>query len=114
MTPKGNAKMETEEHKVEKENGFGKGRPKGSVNKSTKVVREAIAELLSRNSQYMDRWLQRVAEGDEVLGMKPDPYKALDIMLKMSEYHIPKLARTEVTGKDGEAQEMVIKWGGKK
>jgi hypothetical protein len=38
----------------------------------------------------------------------------LDIMLKMSEYHIPKLARTEVTGKDGEAQEMVIRWGGKK
>ena len=108
--------METEENKIaeEKENGFGKGRPKGAVNKSTKVVREAIAELLSRNSQYMDRWLQRVAECDEVLGMKPDPYKALDIMLKMSEYHIPKLARTEVTGKDGEAQEMVIKWGGKK
>jgi len=62
----------------------------------------------------MDRWLQRVAEGDEVLGLKPDPAKALDLMQKLSEYHIPKLARTEVTGKDGEAQEMVIKWGGKK
>ena len=86
------------------------GRKKGAVNKSTKVVREAIAELLSRNSAYMDRWLQRVAEGDEVLGIKPDPYKALDIMLKMSEYHIPKLARTEVTGKDGEPQQHVVTW----
>jgi hypothetical protein len=104
--------METENHKVEeeKENGFGKGRPKGSINKSTKVVREAIAELLNRNSAYMDRWLQRIAEGDEVLGIKPDPYKALDIMLKMSEYHIPKLARTEVTGMDGGPQEHVVTW----
>ena len=105
--------METNEDKIteeKEENGFGKGRPKGAINKSTKVVREAIAELLSRNSAYMDRWLQRVAEGDEVLGIKPDPYKALDIMLKMSEYHIPKLARTEVTGKDGEPQQHIVTW----
>jgi hypothetical protein len=105
--------METNEHKLEEENtenGFGKGRPKGSVNKSTKVVREAIAELLNRNSAYMDRWLQRVAEGDEVLGIKADPYKALDIMLKMSEYHIPKLARTELTGVDGEAIQHSVTW----
>ena len=105
--------METQDHKIEdgiQENGFGKGRPKGAVNKSTKVVREAIAELLNRNSAYMDRWLQRVAEGDEVIGLKPDPYKALDIMLKMSEYHIPKLARTEVTGIDGAPQQHVVTW----
>ena len=92
----------------------GKGRPAGVPNKSTTVVRNAIAQLLERNVPYMERWLQRIAEGDEVLGIKPDPHKALDIMLKMSEYHIPKLARTEMTGKDGEAQEMVIRWGGKK
>lgn len=105
--------METEDHKIQdesQEGGFGKGRPKGAVNKSTKVVREAIAELLNRNSAYMDRWLQRVAEGDEVIGLKPDPYKALDIMLKMSEYHIPKLARTEVTGVDGAPQQHVVTW----
>ena len=105
--------METQDNKIAEEsseNGFGKGRPKGSVNKSTKVVREAIAELLNRNSAYMDRWLQRVAEGDEVLGIKADPYKALDIMLKMSEYHIPKLARTELTGVDGEAIQHSVTW----
>jgi hypothetical protein len=85
---------------------MGKGRPKGAVNKSTAIVREAIANLLERNAPNMDRWLNEVAA--------EDPYKALDLMNKLSEYHIPKLARTEVTGKDGEAQEMVIKWGGKK
>jgi hypothetical protein len=84
----------------------GPGRPKGTPNKATSKVREAIAELLDRNAGNMDRWLNEVAE--------KDPYKALDLMQKLSEYHIPKLARTEVTGKDGEAQEMVIRWGGKK
>lgn len=84
----------------------GPGRPKGMPNKATSKVREAIAELLERNAMNMDRWLNEVAE--------KDPYKALDLMQKLSEYHIPKLARTEVTGRDGEAQEMVIRWGGKK
>lgn len=76
----------------------GPGRPKGVPNKSTETVRAAIAMLLERNSENMDRWLTTVAEGDEVRGIKPAPDKALDIMQKLAEYHIPKLARTEVTG----------------
>ena len=76
----------------------GKGRPAGVPNKSTAAVREAIATLLERNAENMDRWLTTVAEGDEERGIKPAPDKALDIMQKMAEYHIPKLARTEVTG----------------
>lgn len=76
----------------------GPGRPKGVPNKSTESVRKAIAMLLERNAENMDRWLTTVAEGDEVRGIKPSPDKALDIMQKMAEYHIPKLARTEVTG----------------
>lgn len=88
----------------------GKGRPKGVPNRSTATVREAIANLLERNAEKMDEWLQLVAYGDDELGIKPAPDKALDIMQKMAEYHIPKLARTEVTGKDGDAVNMVVKW----
>jgi hypothetical protein len=76
----------------------GPGRPKGTPNKSTAIVREAISNLLERNAENMDRWLQMVAEGDEARGIKPAPDKALDIMQKLTEYHIPKLARTEHTG----------------
>jgi hypothetical protein len=80
----------------------GPGRPKGMPNKATGKVREAIAELLERNAPNMDRWLNEVAD--------KDPHKALDIIQKLSEYHIPKLARTEVTGAGGGPQEHVVTW----
>ena len=80
----------------------GPGRPKGMPNKSTSIVREAIANLLERNAPNMDRWLNEVAD--------KDPHKALDIIQKLSEYHIPKLARTEVTGAGGGPQEHVVSW----
>ena len=108
--------METQDSKEEQTTAHptltnaGKGRPAGVPNKSTTVVRNAIATLLEKNVPYMDRWLQRVAEGDEVYGLKPDPAKALDLMQKLSEYHIPKLARTEVTGADGGPQLHQVTW----
>ena len=88
----------------------GKGRPAGVPNKSTSAVREAIATLLDRNSEKMDEWLQLVAYGDSELGVKPQPDKALDIMQKLAEYHIPKLARTEVVGDENTPLELKISW----
>ena len=80
----------------------GPGRPKGVPNKSTSIVKEAIAKLLERNVENMDGWLEQVA--------KDDPYKALDLMNKLCEYHVPKLARSEITGADGGAVEHSVTW----
>ena len=80
----------------------GPGRPKGMPNKSTSIVKEAIAKLLERNVGNMDLWLEKVAQDD--------PYKALDLMNKLCEYHVPKLARTELTGVDGEAIQHSVTW----
>lgn len=71
----------------------GKGRVKGVPNKVTQDVRAAIAKLAEGNVERCQAWLDRIATDD--------PDKALDLYLKMLEYHIPKLARSEHTGKDG-------------
>ena len=79
----------------------GIGRPKGSPNKATAAVREAIAVFAEGNAHKLQEWLDDIAMG--VGGNKPDPAKAADLYLRAIEYHIPKLARTEVTGHDGGA-----------
>jgi hypothetical protein len=64
------------------------GREKGTPNKVTKDIREAITQLLETCAPRMADWLERVA--------KDDPAKALDLALKAAEYAIPKLSRAEV------------------
>jgi hypothetical protein len=70
------------------------GRPKGVPNKSTKQIREAYQKLTEDNLENMSIWLAQIAADD--------PKSALDMMLRLSEYIIPKLARTEVTGNEGQ------------
>jgi len=87
----------------------GMGRIKGVPNKTTQNVREMIAMVAEENAPKFAEWLQTVAlgDGDKV---KPDPGKAADLYLRAIEYHIPKLARTEVSGTNGEPIKQVITW----
>lgn len=85
----------------------GSGRVKGTPNKSTRDVREAIAVFAQGNVGKMNAWLRDIANGKQVSSTQngkrvkrwlrePDPGKALDLYLRALEYHIPKLARTEL------------------
>lgn len=87
----------------------GMGRIKGVPNKTTQNVREMIAQVAEQNAPKFAEWLNTVAlgDGDKV---KPDPGKAADLYLRAIEYHIPKLARTEVSGTNGEPIKQVITW----
>lgn len=68
----------------------GQGRPKGIPNKATSQAREAIAMFVDNNAHRLQEWLDRIAE--------EDPEKAFSLFQSVIEYHIPKLARTEVNG----------------
>lgn len=86
------------------------GRVAGKPNKVTTEFREAINCLLRNNSENVSKWLELVAEGNPAAEVKPDPYKALDMLSKLAEYAMPKLARQEVVG-DAEAPvKYVIAW----
>lgn len=77
----------------------GGGSRKGIPNKATADVREAIARFAQSTVPQFQEWINRVAQ--------EDPAKAADLFLKAIEYHIPKLARTEVTGMDGDPIKVV-------
>ena len=64
------------------------GRTKGTPNKSTGEVREAIAAFASANVDQMGDWLNAI----------DSPEKKLDLFLRAIEYHIPKLARNTLAG----------------
>lgn len=80
----------------------GPGRKKGVPNKVTQEFRETVTKLLDDNRENVGRWLTLVAEGDGTDKVAPDPAKALDLLAKLAEYAAPKLARTELVGRDGE------------
>jgi len=84
------------------------GRPKGSPNKATAAVREAIAVFAEGNAHKLQEWLDDVASGAG--GNRPDPAKAADLYLRAIEYHIPKLARTEHVGDNDGPIEMKVTW----
>ena len=88
----------------------GRGRPKGAVNRVTNEFRETVRCLLEDNSENVSKWLKLVAEGDEVKDIRPDPYKALDMISKLAEYATPKLARTELTGNADQPIEHRVTW----
>lgn len=71
----------------------GPGRPKGSPNKATADVRAAIAAFAEANVGKLQEWLDRIAEDE--------PARAADLFVRVLEYHIPKLGRTELANPDG-------------
>lgn len=77
------------------------GRPKGSPNKATQDARQAIAAFVEGNAHRLTGWLDQVANGVPEADIKPNPEKAFQMFQSVVEYHVPKLARTELTGKDG-------------
>jgi hypothetical protein len=71
------------------------GRGKGVPNKATATAREAVALFIDDNAPRLQAWLDEIANTD-------GPRVAFQCVLELLEYHIPKLARTELTGKEGE------------
>jgi hypothetical protein len=83
----------------------GMGRPKGAPNKTTAKAREAFALFVENNSERMQEWLDEVASDP-----KHGPKVAFDLLLAVSEYHVPKLARTEVVGDVEAPVQIKVSW----
>ena len=85
----------------------GGGSRKGAPNKDTKNAREAISRFVDGNADRLQVWLDEIAK-------EQGPAAAFKCFSDLLEYHVPKLARTEVTGADGGPQELKITWQSEK
>ena len=95
----------------------GSGRQIGSVNKVTLTAKLAIAEFVDGNAHRLEGWLDAVAEGTPMLDLdgkqiydqdgnkvyitRPNPERAFNLFQSVVEYHVPKLARSEISGPGG-------------
>jgi len=98
---------------------LGSGRPVGSLNKVTLTAKMAIAEFVEGNAHRLTGWLDAVAEGTPMLDIdgkqvydhegnkvyvtRPNPERAFNLFQSVVEYHVPKLARSEISGPGGSA-----------
>lgn len=70
------------------QSGNPEGRPKGTTNATTERVKQFYLELLNGNLDNIQLWLAQTAS--------VDPAKALDFLLKLSPFVIPKKTETDL------------------
>ena len=72
----------------QKGNKLATGRPKGAINRSTEMMKVSIARATNKVLDNLPSIMEDL--------MKKDPKGAVDIALKMLEFHLPKQSRVEM------------------
>ena len=66
------------------------GRPKGAINRSTEMMKLTIARAVDNTLNTLSADLEKIR--------KDDPERAIELALKLMEFTLPKLSRTELKG----------------
>jgi hypothetical protein len=74
----------------EKGNKLSKGRPPGKLNRSTEMMKLNVARATNRVLDDLPKLMEDL--------VKKDPKGAVDIALKLLEFHLPKQSRVEMKG----------------
>ena len=70
------------------ESGNKSGRPAGAKDKTQTEIKQAYQSLIEGNLSNIENWLNEVAA--------KDPAKALDFMLRLSDFILPKMKAMEL------------------
>jgi len=71
-------------------NKLGKGRPPGKLNRTTEMMKLNVARGTNKVLDNLPQILEQL--------MEKDPKGAVDIALKLLEFHLPKQSRVELKG----------------
>lgn len=74
----------------QKGNKLSKGRPPGKLNRSTEMMKLNVARATNRVLDDLPKLMEDL--------VKKDPKGAVDIALKLLEFHLPKQSRVEMKG----------------
>lgn len=74
--------------KFEKGHQLSKGRPVGALNRSTEQMKLTLARAANKTLDTISEDLEKIRQ--------KDPEKAIELALKLMEYVMPKLSRTEM------------------
>lgn len=69
-------------------NKLSKGRPKGALNRSTEEMKLSIARATNKALSNLPSVMDKL--------IKDDPKAAMDLAIKLLEFNLPKLSRTEM------------------
>jgi hypothetical protein len=72
----------------QKGNQLSKGRPKGAINRSTEMMKLTFARAVDNTLNTLSADLEKIR--------KDDPERAIELALKLMEFTLPKLSRTEM------------------
>jgi len=72
----------------QKGHNLAKGRPKGAINRSTEMMKLTIARAVDNTLNTLSADLEKIR--------KDDPERAIELALKLMEFTLPKLSRTEM------------------
>lgn len=103
--------MQSKVDSSRKKGGKPKGSPKtggrqvGTPNKATGAARMAFAQFVDNNADRLQTWLDEIATNE-----KHGPKVAFECLMQVAEFHVPKLARTEVVGDETKPVVNIFKW----
>ena len=86
------------------ESGNPTGRPKGAKDRAQADIKQSYQSLVEGNLSNIETWLKKVAA--------KDPGRAIELMLRLSEFIVPKQKAVEFKVPE-ETVRQVIKWGNK-
>ena len=84
----------------QKGNKVGKGRPKGTTNKTTAEIKEIITRVVGNQLELLESDLTKIR--------KQSPARAAEIYMKMVDYVLPKQTKIDIEGEINHKVEKVV------